>query len=77
MVATFPLGLALGVLALRSRSVVPGMIAHLLNNATVIFISRDDLPGLGAAIERSPDGVLVVAIGIALAGVALAAKGVP
>jgi sodium transport system permease protein len=74
MVATFPLGLALGVLALRSGSIVPGMIAHLLNNATVILISRDSVPGIGHAIERSPDGALVVAIGVATIGVALAAK---
>jgi membrane protease YdiL (CAAX protease family) len=76
MVATFPLGLALGVLALRSGSIVPGMIAHLLNNATVIAISRNEVPGLGDAIQRSPDGTLVVAIAIAATGVALAAKGV-
>ena len=76
MIATFPLGLALAVLALRSGSVVPGMIAHLLNNATVIVVSRDDAPWLGHAIDRSPDGILLVAIAMVAVGVALAAKGV-
>jgi sodium transport system permease protein len=40
MLATFPLGLALGVLAVRSRSIVPGMIAHFLNNAVVLVVAQ-------------------------------------
>ena len=76
IVATFPLGLALGTMAVRSGSVIPGMIAHFLNNATVIVISRGELRGLDGALVAHPAAAFAFTLAVASLGVALAAKGV-
>jgi membrane protease YdiL (CAAX protease family) len=72
MVGTFPLGLALGVLAVRSGSVVPGMITHLLNNAIVLVLAHSDVPGLDTLLTRHGDAALVGASMLVLGGVMLA-----
>ena len=46
MLGVLPLGLALGLLAIRSRSVVPGMIAHQFNNTIALVQSRVELPAV-------------------------------
>ena len=76
MLGVLPLGLALGTIAVRSDSVLPGMLAHFLNNATVILVSRDVLPSLDKMLGDHPSGALASAIAITGVGVALAAKGV-
>jgi len=50
LLPTFCLGVMLGWLALRSRSIVPGMIAHLLNNGIVILLSA---AGADADVEKA------------------------
>jgi len=50
LLPTFCLGLMLGWLALRSRSIVPGMVAHLFNNGIVILLSAY---GAESAVEKS------------------------
>ncbi|MEO6771411.1 MAG: type II CAAX endopeptidase family protein [Kofleriaceae bacterium] len=73
MLGTFPLGLALGLLAVRSRSIVPGMIAHFLNNATVLVVERLNVTGL----DHHPNLAFAGASVLVLGGVALAATGAP
>lgn len=72
MLGTLPLAFVLGVLAVRSGSVVPGMVAHLLNNAIVIVLERDEIPALGRALVASPavtfaGAAVLVASGLVLA----------
>jgi membrane protease YdiL (CAAX protease family) len=71
MLGTFPLGLALGLLAVRSGSIVPGMIAHLLNNATVLVVERLNI----TAMDLHPNLAFASASVLVLGGVALAMTG--
>ena len=73
MLGTFPLGLALGLLAVRSGSIVPGMIAHLLNNATVLAVEHMNV----AAIDLHPNLAFAGASVLVLGGVALTMTGTP
>jgi membrane protease YdiL (CAAX protease family) len=70
MVGVFPLALALGFLAVRARSIVPGMIAHLLNNAIVLVLQRVTI------VDDHPQLTLLAAFLLFGGGLALAAKGV-
>lgn len=75
MISTFGLGLALAYLTLRADSAIPAMLAHLLNNAIAIVVSRDEVPGLGAWMEAHPM-MMVVGTAVVLAGgLALVARG--
>jgi len=71
MLGTFPLALALGLLAVRSGSIVPGMIAHFLNNATVLVVERLNV----TAIDHHPNLAFAGASVLVLGGVALAVTG--
>lgn len=71
IVATFPLGLALAVIAVRSDSILPGMFTHFLNNALVIALSHDAFPDVTASIERHPGPALAVAVAGMAIGVIL------
>ena len=64
LVPTFTLGLALGYLAIRADSVLPGMLAHFANNAIALVIARGDVPPVASAFGSHPS--------IALAGCAVA-----
>jgi membrane protease YdiL (CAAX protease family) len=72
IVAVFPFGLALGLIAVRADSIVPTMIAHAINNAIGIAIARDDLSGLVRAIDARPQISLVVSSLVVAGGLALA-----
>lgn len=74
MAGTFPLGLALGVLAVRSHSIVPGMITHVLNNAIVLVLSRVEMPSVTTLLTRHADGALVGAGALMVGGVLLAGR---
>jgi uncharacterized protein len=76
ILGTLPFSLAASTLAVRSGSVLPGMLAHVLNNAIVIALTREALPSLDKALGAHPGGALVSAIAILLLGLGLAAKGV-
>ena len=66
------LGFALGALALRARSLVPAMLAHALNNAFVIAVSRDDSPGGAASwLDGHPWSALAGAVVLAGTGLAI------
>ncbi|MEO8552995.1 MAG: CPBP family intramembrane glutamic endopeptidase, partial [Kofleriaceae bacterium] len=55
MVGVLPFGLALGFLAVRTGSIVPGMIAHLLNNVIVLLLQRVTV------IDHHPELALIAA----------------
>lgn len=75
MVSTFGLGLALAYLTLRADSVLPAMIAHLLNNTIAIVVSRDEVPGLSAWMGEHPVVMLVASSVLLGGGLAFAARG--
>ncbi|MBX3161608.1 MAG: CPBP family intramembrane metalloprotease [Deltaproteobacteria bacterium] len=68
---TFTLGLALGALALRSGSLYPTMIAHLMNNLAAVLVTRDELPGVNDWISDHGLVALVGASAIVAVGLAL------
>lgn len=74
IVGTFPLALALGTLAVRSGSILPGMLAHFLNNVVVIALVHLDAPGVVEVIDRHPSCVLLITVASVVTGVALSAK---
>jgi len=69
MLGVLPLGLALGVLAVRSGSIVPGMIAHFLNNAIVLLLSRVTV------VDSHPQLTLIAACLLFAGGLVLAHVG--
>ncbi len=75
VVSTFVLGLVLALLAIRSRSIVPSIIVHLLNNTIAIVLAREEIPALNAWMTDYPAITLSGAIVLAGCGIALGAKG--
>lgn len=75
MVTTFILGLALGYLTLRARSIVPAMICHFLNNTIAVVIARHEVPAANAWISEHPIAMLVGAAVLVGGGLVLAARG--
>ena len=77
IVSTFVLGLVLGLLAVRSRSIVPSIIVHVLNNTVAILLVRDEVPQLGTWMSDNSELLLPGAVVLAGCGVALGAKAAP
>jgi sodium transport system permease protein len=75
MLGVLPIGLALGMLAVRSGSVLPGMLAHLINNVIALLLARNELPVLARWIDPRPDLAVGVAAVLFAGGLALSAKG--
>jgi sodium transport system permease protein len=74
LVPTFMLGLVLGYLALRADSVLPGMVAHFINNACALVIARGDAPGVASVLGGYPIPALVGFSLAATLGVSLATR---
>jgi membrane protease YdiL (CAAX protease family) len=74
MVSTFVLGLVLGLLALRARSIVPAIIVHTLNNAIAVVLSRDEGAELRDMLGDHGGTTLTIALAIATAGLLMIAK---
>ena len=72
MVSTLLLGLLLGFLTLRARSIFPSMIVHALNNTIAVVLTRNE----AAWLEAHPFVMLAGAIIVLACGIGLAAKGV-
>jgi membrane protease YdiL (CAAX protease family) len=75
MVTTFMLGLALGYLTLRARSIVPAMICHFLNNTIAVVVARDEVPAANAWIADHPVAMLAGSAVLVGGGLVLAARG--
>ncbi|MFN0249103.1 MAG: type II CAAX prenyl endopeptidase Rce1 family protein [Kofleriaceae bacterium] len=72
-VPTFLLGLVYGSLALASRSCIPTILAHLLNNTLAILVAQDVVPWL-AYDTYAGAGVALV---LTASGLAIAIRGRP
>lgn len=73
LLPSFLLGLVLGLLAYRSGSVVPGMLLHLLHNASIVLLGYYEpvlveKGWLAEGQEHLPGLVLAVTAGLAVAG---------
>jgi len=68
---TLTLGFVLALIAIRADSVLPTVIAHALNNALAILMSRNELPAVTSWLARHPVAALAgcaasTALGIAI-----------
>lgn len=73
VVATFMLGCLLSLLTLRARSIVPAVIAHFLNNAIAIIVSREEMSAVADVMQAHPVAVLGVAVGMLTSGIVIIA----
>lgn len=74
-VPTLTLGLVLAVIAVRADSIAPAIVAHALNNALVIAVSRGALPELAGWLGRHPVAALAGCAVATAGGVVIAARG--
>ena len=73
-VPTLTLGAVLAVIAIRAGSILPTMIAHALNNAMAIVMSRDELPDLTAWLARHPAAALTSCASATALGLTIALR---
>ncbi len=74
LVPAFTLGVVLAVLAIRARSIIPGMVLHLLNNTAAIVVSRDALPGVGSWMTHHATIALLSFAALFAGGVVVAGR---
>ena len=74
---TLTLGLMLAVIAIRADSIAPTIVAHAINNALAIALSRGDLPRIAEWISRHPNPALAGCAAATTAGIVIAARGSP
>jgi membrane protease YdiL (CAAX protease family) len=72
---TLTLGMVLAVIAIRADSIAPSMVAHALNNALAIAVTRGALPELTGWLGRHPVAGLTGCMVATAGGVVLAARG--
>jgi sodium transport system permease protein len=72
---TLTLGFVLALIAIRADSVLPAMLAHAINNALAIAISREELPALWGWLEHHPTLALAGCATATAGGIALAVRG--
>jgi membrane protease YdiL (CAAX protease family) len=70
LVPAFLSGLALGALATRTRSLVPGMIAHAFNNTLILLMVRPET-GLAPVVDAHPVAFVGTMVAVFAGGVAL------
>jgi membrane protease YdiL (CAAX protease family) len=72
---TFTLGFVLALIAIRADSVVPAIVAHAINNAAAIAMSRGELPALTAWIDANAALALVGCTAVTALGIAQVLRG--
>jgi sodium transport system permease protein len=72
---TLTLGFMLAVIAIRADSAAPTIVAHAINNAMAIAMSRDELPGIAGWLGHHPTLALAGCAGATATGIAIAARG--
>jgi sodium transport system permease protein len=72
---TLTLGMMLAVIAIRADSIAPAIVAHALNNALAIAVSRDALPWMTGWLGRHPVAGLAGCAVVTATGVMVAARG--
>lgn len=71
---TLTLGFVLALIAIRADSSLPAMLAHALNNALAITMSRDELPELAGWLGHHPALALAGCATATAGGIALAVR---
>jgi membrane protease YdiL (CAAX protease family) len=71
---TATLGTVLAVLAIRADSVLPAVLAHAINNAIAIAMSRGELPQVAGWLAAHPVAAFTACSAATMAGVALAVR---
>jgi membrane protease YdiL (CAAX protease family) len=74
-VPTLTLGFVLALLAIRADSVLPTIVAHVVNNAAAIAMSREQLPAVVDWFDRNPSLALAGCAAATGAGIAIALRG--
>jgi membrane protease YdiL (CAAX protease family) len=69
---TFTLGLVLGAIAIRADSVLPTMLAHGLNNAMAIAMSRGELSVASGWLDQHPVAAVIGCAAATATGVVIA-----
>ncbi|HEX7843624.1 MAG TPA: CPBP family intramembrane glutamic endopeptidase [Kofleriaceae bacterium] len=72
---TLSLGALLAVLAIRADSIAPTMVAHAINNALAIVLSRGELPGVADWLGQHPPVALAGCATATLLGIGIAVRG--
>jgi membrane protease YdiL (CAAX protease family) len=72
MVSAAVVGLAAGILALRTKSVWPAVTLHVVNNVWALLLGTDRVAPLGHLLRDHPDAALAAAVGGTVIGVVLA-----
>jgi sodium transport system permease protein len=72
---TLTLGFVLAVVAIRADSVLPTIVAHAINNAIAIALSRDELPALAGWLGHHPTLALAGCAAATAGGLAVAVRG--
>jgi len=71
LIPTFTLGVLAGALTVRAHSVIPAMVAHMINNAIAILVSRDVIAGASTWLERNPTPAIAIAGALTVSGIGL------
>jgi membrane protease YdiL (CAAX protease family) len=71
MAATFMLGCVLSLLTLRARSIVPAVIAHFLNNAIALIVTREETSAVSDVMQAHPVALLGITVGLLASGLVL------
>lgn len=69
---TLTLGLALGAIAIRADSAAPTMLAHAINNALAVAMSRGALPSLASWLDAHPIAATLGCAATTTGGIVLA-----
>jgi sodium transport system permease protein len=72
---TFTLGFVLGLIAIRADSVVPAIVAHAINNAVAIAMSRGELPGVAGWLDAHAAPALAGCVTATALGIAAVLRG--
>ncbi len=72
MVSAAVVGLVAGILALRTGSVWPAIVLHIVNNVWALLLGTSHLAPVGRLISANPDLALAAAVGGTLLGIGLA-----
>jgi membrane protease YdiL (CAAX protease family) len=72
---TLSLGALLAVIAIRADSIAPTVVAHAINNALAIALSRGELPGVAGWLGQHTPAALAGCATATVLGIVIAARG--
>lgn len=71
---TLSLGALLAVIAIRADSIAPTVVAHAINNALAIALSRGDLPGVARWLDHHTPVALAACASATMVGIGIAVR---